>query len=177
MEDLIRGGYFSGVLDLTTTELADELAGGVLSAGPERLTAAGETAIPQVVSAGALDMVNFWARDTVPERYRDRKLHAHNPQVTLMRTTEAENAELGRIVAEKLNRAHGPTVFMMPLKGVSAMDVQGGPFHDPRADAAFLRALRANLSDRVELVEVDAAINDRAFAEAAAKRLVEMLAG
>jgi uncharacterized protein (UPF0261 family) len=177
MEDLIRGGYFAGVLDLTTTELADELAGGVLSAGPERLTAAGETAIPQVVSAGALDMVNFWARDTVPERYRDRKLHAHNPQVTLMRTTEAENAELGRIVAEKLNRAHGPTVFMMPLKGVSAMDVQGGPFHDPRADAAFLRALRANLSDRVELVEVDAAINDRAFAEAAAKRLVEMLAG
>ena len=128
MEELIRAGFIAGVLDLTTTELADELAGGVLSAGPNRLEAAGELGVPQVVSLGALDMVNFGARESIPAKYAERKLYPHNPLVTLMRTTREENAELGRIIAAKLSKAKGPTVLMIPKKGVSAIDVEGKPF-------------------------------------------------
>ena len=131
MERLIEEGIIDGVLDVTTTEWADELVGGVLSAGPERLDAAAERGVPQVVSVGALDMVNFGPEEDVPERFRDRRLHVHNPQVTLMRTTPEENAELGRIVARKLNAATGPTALALPLKGVSMLDVAGDPFHDP----------------------------------------------
>lgn len=176
MEELIRAGFIAGVLDLTTTELADELAGGVLSAGPDRLEAAGEMGIPQVVSAGALDMVNFGAPETVPSKYADRKFYRHNPLVTLMRTTPAENAELGAIVAQKLNRARGPTTFMIPRKGVSSIDVEGKPFHDPVADAAFFDSLRARLGGNVTLVELDTDINDEAFAVEAANRLLQAMA-
>jgi uncharacterized protein (UPF0261 family) len=175
MEELIRAGFIEGVLDVTTTELADELAGGVLSAGPDRLTAAGEKGIPQVVSAGALDMVNFGERQTVPARYAARLFYQHNPQVTLMRTTVEENAELGRILARKLNAAKGPTTFILPKGGVSAIDVPGKPFHDPDADAAFVRELKANLAPHVRLVERDADINDEAFATEAANLLIAMI--
>ena len=176
MEALVDGGFLAGVLDLTTTELADELVGGVLSAGPDRLEAAGAAAVPQVVSLGALDMVNFGPKDTVPERFAERNLYVHNPTVTLMRTTAEENAELGRRIAEKLNRAGSPTVLFVPLGGVSAIDVDGQPFHDPQADAALFDALREHLDrDRVEVREIDAQVNDPAFATAMADRLHELI--
>ena len=176
MEALVDGGFLAGVLDLTTTELADELVGGVLSAGPDRLEAAGAAGVPQVVSLGALDMVNFGPKDTVPERFAERNLYVHNPTVTLMRTTAEENAELGRRIAEKLNRAGSPTVLFVPLGGVSAIDVDGQPFHDPQADAALFDALREHLDrDRVEVREIDAQVNDPAFATAMADRLHELI--
>jgi uncharacterized protein (UPF0261 family) len=175
MEELIRAGFVAGVLDLTTTELADELAGGVLSAGPNRLEAAGETGVPQVVSLGALDMVNFGARESIPAKYAERKLYPHNPLVTLMRTTREENAELGRIIAAKLSKAKGPTVLMIPKKGVSAIDVEGKPFYDAEADEALFAALRKNITPNVTLVELDADINSDAFAIEAAHRLLALV--
>ena len=175
MEELIRAGFIAGVLDLTTTELADELAGGVLSAGPNRLEAAGETGVPQVVSLGALDMVNFGARETIPPKYAERKLYPHNPLVTLMRTTREENAELGRIIAAKLAKAKGPTVLMIPKKGVSAIDVEGKPFYDAEADEALFTALRKNITPNVTVVELDADINSDAFATEAANRLLALV--
>jgi uncharacterized protein (UPF0261 family) len=175
MEALIRGGFIAGVLDITTTELADEFMGGVLSAGPHRLEAAGEMGIPQVVSVGALDMVNFGAPETIPAKFADRTFYRHNPQVTLMRTTAEENAELGRTIALKLARARGPTVLMLPLEGVSLIDVAGKPFHDPAADRALFDALKTNLTANVGLVEMDTDINDDAFAERAAELLLAKL--
>jgi uncharacterized protein (UPF0261 family) len=175
MEELIRAGFIAGVLDITTTELADELAGGVLSAGPHRLEAACEKGVPQIVSVGALDMVNFGARDTVPAKYSERKFYQHNPLVTLMRTTREENAELGRIIAAKLSRAKGPTVLMIPKKGVSAIDVEGKPFYDPEADQALFAALRAGVPANISVVEIDADINSSEFATAAANRLLEIV--
>jgi len=175
MEDLVRGGYLVGVLDITTTELADELVGGVLSAGPERLEAAGAAGIPQVVAPGALDMVNFGPPDTVPARFGGRRFYQHNPTVTLMRTTPEENAALGRIVAEKLNRARGPVTFLLPLRGVSAIDREGQPFYDPEADAAFRAALKAHLQPHVTLRELDAHLNDPQFAQACAEALLAAL--
>jgi uncharacterized protein (UPF0261 family) len=175
MEELIRAGFVAGVLDLTTTELADELAGGVLSAGPNRLEAAGETGVPQVVSLGALDMVNFGARESIPAKYGERKLYPHNPLVTLMRTTREENAELGRIIASKLGKAKGPTVLMIPKKGVSAIDVEGKPFYDAEADEALFTALRKNITPNVTLVELDTDINSDAFATEAAHRLLALV--
>lgn len=174
MENLVADGFVSGVLDLTTTELCDELVGGVLSAGPHRLEAAGRAGVPQVVSLGALDMVNFGPRETVPERFEDRNLYVHNPTVTLMRTTPEETAELGRVIAEKLNGATGPTVLFVPLGGVSLISVEGGVFHDPAADEALFSALRDHIADHVELVELDHAINDEEFAHAMADRLIEL---
>jgi len=175
MEELIGAGFIAGVLDITTTELADELAGGVLSAGPDRLEAAGAKGIPQVVSAGALDMVNFGAPETVPAKYADRTFYRHNPLVTLMRTTSEENATLGAMIANKLSKAKGPTVFMIPRRGVSAIDVEGKPFHDPAAAEALFRALKAGLGDNVRLVEIDTDINDERFADEAARLLIECL--
>ncbi len=175
-EALASGGFLAGALDATTTELADELVGGVLSAGPDRLEAVGRAGIPQVVSLGALDMVNFGARDTVPERFAQRTLYVHNPTVTLMRTTPEENAELGRRIARKLNGAASPTVLFVPLRGVSAIDVEGQPFHDPEADAALIGALREGVDrGKVEVHEVDADVNDPAFATAMADRLHELI--
>jgi uncharacterized protein (UPF0261 family) len=175
-EALISDGVFDGVVDATTTEWCDELVGGVLSAGPERLDAAGKKGIPQVVSLGALDMVNFGPRETLPAKFEKRNIYVHNPQVTLVRTTPEECAKLGEIIAEKLNKTTGPTALFMPLKGVSAIDVEGMPFHDPVADAALFGAIREHLDrSKVELVEMDVAINDPAFADAMVDRLQKML--
>ena len=177
MEALVRGGYLAGVLDVTTTELADELVGGVLSAGPDRLEAAGAAGVPQVVSLGALDMVNFGPHDTVPERFASRNLYVHNPTVTLMRTTPEECAELGRQIGRKLSAATGPTVLFVPLKGVSMIDVEGQPFFDPAADEALRSGVRETLDGRVEVHELDTDINDPAFAVAMADRLHELIGG
>jgi uncharacterized protein (UPF0261 family) len=175
-EALAEGGFLAGALDATTTELADELVGGVLSAGPQRLEAAGRAGVPQVVSLGALDMVNFGPRDTVPPRFAERNLYVHNPTVTLMRTTAEENAELGRRIARKLNAAESPTVLFIPLNGISAIDVAGQPFHDPEADAALIGALREGIDrERVEVHEIEADVNDPAFATAMADRLHELI--
>jgi uncharacterized protein (UPF0261 family) len=174
MEDLIRGGAIDAVLDATTTELADELVGGVCSAGPDRLTAAGQRGIPQVVSLGALDMVNFGPIDTVPAQFRHRNLYRHNAAVTLMRTTPTECAELGRIMARKLNAATGPLAVFIPTDGLSIVGKPGGPFHDPAADRALVIALRAELRPGIEVVELATEINDPAFGRAMAGRLDEL---
>ncbi|MGZ6341773.1 MAG: Tm-1-like ATP-binding domain-containing protein [Candidatus Limnocylindrales bacterium] len=176
MESLVTDGFISGVADVTTTEWCDELVGGVLSAGPERLDAAARAGVPQVVSLGALDMVNFGPRDTVPERFEKRNIYVHNPQVTLVRTTPEECAKLGEIIAQKLNKTTGPTALFVPLKGVSMIDAEGMPFHDPVADAALFDAIRRYLDrSKVELIELDLNINDPAFADAMADRLLGML--
>lgn len=177
MEALVNGGFIKGVLDITTTEWCDELFGGVLSAGPHRLEAAGKCGVPQVVSVGALDMVNFGPIDTVPEKYRGRNLYKHNPTVTLMRTTVEENVKLGEVIAEKLNSAQSPTVLMLPLRGVSAIDGDGQPFDGPAEDKALFDTLRRNIGKNVELIEVDANINDDEFSLAAAKKLVSLIKG
>ncbi|MBN9521143.1 Tm-1-like ATP-binding domain-containing protein [bacterium] len=176
MEGLIRDGLVAGVLDITTTELADELAGGVLSAGPDRLTAAGAVGIPQVISVGALDMVNFGPPDTTPPRYADRRFYHHNPNVTLMRTTPDENAKLGAELARKASAARGPTAVMLPLRGVSAIDAGGKPFWWPEADAELFGAIRVGIGGGAELVERDEHVNDPAFAAACAGKLLTMLA-
>ena len=175
MEALARDGFLAGVLDVTTTELADELVGGVLSAGPDRLEAAGASGVPQVVSLGALDMVNFGPRESVPERFEGRNLYVHNPTITLMRTTPDECRELGRRIGRKLSDAKGPTALFVPLKGVSMIATEGQPFHDPDADAALLDGLRETLGDDVEVHELDTDVNDEAFALAMADRLDEMI--
>ena len=176
MESLIADGFVTGVADITTTEWCDEAFGGVLSAGPTRLDAAAKAGVPQVVSLGALDMINFGPRDTVPERFEGRNIYVHNPQVTLVRTTPEECAKLGEIIARKLNATTGPTVLFVPLKGVSMIDAEGMPFQDPAADAALFEALRRDLDrSKVELIELDLNINDPAFADAMADRLLAML--
>jgi uncharacterized protein (UPF0261 family) len=175
MEALVNGGFIAGVLDITTTELADELVGGVLSAGPDRLEATGNHGLPQVVSLGALDMVNFGPMDTVPEKFRSRRLYKHNPTVTLMRTTPEECAELGRIIAHKLNKARGPVALFIPLRGVSMIATQGGAFYDPVADRALVDNLKLELQSNVEVHELDMDINDPRFAQAMASRLDEFV--
>lgn len=175
MESLIEAGFIKGVLDLTTTEWCDEVVGGVLSAGPHRLEAAGKAGIPQVVSVGALDMVNFGPWDTVPSQFRERKLYKHNPTVTLMRTTPEELSVIAKRIAEKLNAAVGQTTLMLPRKGVSAIDVEGQPFYDPEADAVLFNTLKQSVNLNIEVVEMDCAINDEAFALAAAKKLISLL--
>jgi uncharacterized protein (UPF0261 family) len=174
MESLIAEGVIAGVLDLTTTELADEHVGGFLSAGPDRLTAAASAGIPQVVSTGAVDMVNFYAPASVPEKFNGRLFYHHNANVTLMRTTAGENAAIGAEIARKLSKAAGPVAVLLPARGVSAIDRAGQPFDDPEARQALHDAIKAGLpNDRV--VELDVHINDPAFAEAAVTRLVGMI--
>lgn len=175
MEGLADAGFLAAVLDITTTELCDQLVGGVFAATPERLEVAGAKGLPQVVSLGALDMVNFGSRDTVPPQFESRNLYIHNPSVTLMRTTPEECAELGRVIARKLGGARGPVALFVPLKGVSAIDVEGGPFYDPAADEALFEALRENLPSNVELHELEHNINDPEFALAMADRLERYL--
>ena len=172
MEDLVNGGFLAGVLDVTTTELADELVGGVLSAGPDRLEAAGASGLPQVVAPGALDMVNFGPPDTVPENFSDRLFYQHNPTVTLMRTTAEETAELGRIMARKLSEAQGPTTVIIPTQGVSAIDKTGQPFDSPEARTAWIENLKAHIGDNVTVIEMDAHINDDEFATKLAETLL-----
>jgi uncharacterized protein (UPF0261 family) len=176
MEGLIADGYVKAVADITTTELADELVGGVLSAGANRLEIAGQLGIPQVISLGALDMVNFWAMDSVPEKFRKRNLYKHNDNVTLMRTTAEENKQLGRIIAKKLNIAKGKVTLVIPLQGVSMIDAEGQPFHDVEADKTLFASLHEHLNKSVKVVEVDAHINDDIFADAFVAEMLEVLA-
>jgi uncharacterized protein (UPF0261 family) len=175
-EAMIGSGLFDAVADITTTELADELCGGVCSAGPHRLEAAAHAGVPQVVSLGALDMVNFGALDTVPDRYRDRLLFSHNPAVTLMRTNAAECTELGAIIAGKLNRSTGFVEVLAPARGFSQISVEGEPFFDPEADASLIHSLRDHLDSRIPLRVLDASINDPAFSAAIIDALGRALA-
>lgn len=175
MESLIETGLVAGVLDITTTEWADELVGGVLTAGPNRLEAAAKAGIPAVVSTGCLDMVNFGPPETVPAKFANRKFYQHNPQVTLMRTTPEECAQLGKILADKLNRSTGPVTVVLPLRGGSMIGAPGGPFHDPAADAALFSALKQSLRADIPVQELDCAINDAVFADACAKTLLRQL--
>lgn len=177
MEALIEAGFIKGVLDITTTEWCDELYNGNLRAGPHRLEAAGKNGVPQVVSVGALDMVNFGPYDTVPKENLSRNLYKHNPTVTLMRTNVEENIGLGKVIAEKLNMAKSPTVLMLPLKGVSAIDAVGQPFYGPEEDEALFKTLKENLDSRIPVIEMDNNVNDREFALAAAKKLIELMKG
>ncbi len=176
MEAFIREGRIQAVLDLTTTELADELVGGICSAGPDRLTAAGALGLPQVVLPGALDIVNFGPPATVPARFEGRLFAAHAPHATLMRTTPEENAALGALMADKLNRAAGPSAVVLPMRGFSAYDIEGGPFFDPRADAAFCDALTARLAPNIPVRRVDAHINSRPVIDEATRLLAAMAA-
>lgn len=175
MESLIETGLVAGVLDITTTEWADELVGGVLSAGPTRLEAAAKASIPAVVSTGCLDMVNFGPPDSVPAKFAGRKFYQHNPQITLMRTTPQECVQLGKILAEKLNRSTGPVNVLLPLRGGSVISAPGGTFHDAAADAALFSALKQELRSDIPVTELDANINDPQFAEACAQALLQLL--
>jgi len=175
LESLVEEGYITGVLDITTTEWADELVGGVLSAGPTRLDAAAKKGVPQVIVPGCLDMVNFWAPETVPEKYKGRLFYQWNPNVTLMRTTPEENAELGRILAEKANRSTGPVAFFLPLKGISMLDAPGKEFWWPEADRALYDAIKKHLRSDIPVYEMDNNINDDEFADAVANKMLEFL--
>lgn len=175
MEHLIESGFIAGSLDITTTEWADELTGGILSAGPHRLEAAAKTGTPQIVVPGCIDMANFGGEETVPPHYKDRNLYVWNPAVTLMRTTVEENTQLGCIFAEKLNAATGPVRVLIPLRGFSILDSPGQRFWDPEADGAFIASLKANLRSDIPVEEHDLNINDQAFAERCAQALLEML--
>jgi uncharacterized protein (UPF0261 family) len=176
MESLVDSGLVAGVLDITTTEWADELVGGVLGAGPDRLDAAAKRGIPAIVVPGCLDMVNFGEPATVPAKFSGRTFYHHNPQVTLMRTNAEECAELGRILAEKINASTGPVTVLLPLKAISVISAEGKPFHLPEADAALFAALRKHLRADISVIEQDAAINDPAFARTCAETLLTQLA-
>lgn len=174
MESLIREGLIAGVLDITTTELADELVGGVLTAGPGRLTAASELGVPQVISVGALDMVNFGSPETVPQKFADRLFYQHNPVVTLMRTSVSECRQLGKEVGRKVAMSNGPAVVLFPRQGVSAIDAEGQAFEDQEARMALLEGLKSTCgAKRMEVM--DAHINDPEFAQAAAQRLLSLM--
>ena len=198
MESLIGDGLIAGVLDVTTTELADEHVGGFLSAGPDRLTAAGKAGIPQVVSTGALDMANFYAPESVPAQFKGRLFYKHNANVTLMRTTPEENTRIGASIAHKLSAARGPVAILLPARGVSAIDKEGQPFDDPVARKALHDAIRSGLQQRlrprraseasraaasgggapravIDVTELDLHINDPEFADAAANKLLELM--
>lgn len=174
MESLIADGVFAGVLDLTTTEMADELVGGVLSAGPDRLKAAARAGIPQVVSVGALDMVNFGPRETVPQAFANRQFYIHNANVTLMRTTPEENRELGKRLAGQVKNARGPARVLLPLRGISAIDAEGKPFWSPEADRELFQAIQEGLPAET-VVALDAHINDESFARQAVAELLAMM--
>lgn len=175
MEMLVQDGYFDGVLDMTITELVDDLCGGVLSAGPQRLEAAARAGIPQVVAPGCLDMCNFWAMETVPEKYKERRLHYWNANVTLMRTTPDENRQLGETVASKLNESQGPVAVLIPTKGFSELDAPGQPFWWPEANAAFVEAVKGNLRSDIPVEMVEQNINDPEFADAMVRRLLQLV--
>jgi uncharacterized protein (UPF0261 family) len=177
MEKLADSGLLAGVIDVTTTEVCDHLFGGVFSAGEERFDAIIRSKIPYVASAGALDMVNFGPIETVPTEYKGRNLYQHNPQVTLMRTTAAENERMGRWIGEKLNRMDGPVRFLIPERGVSMLDVPGKPFYDPAADAAFFKTLEATVrqNERRKIIRLPYDLNDPAFAVALVKTFLELI--
>jgi uncharacterized protein (UPF0261 family) len=175
LERLVADEFIDAVLDLTTTEWADQLVGGVMAAGNERGDAASQRGVPQVIAPGCVDMVNFWARSTVPSKFNDRKFYEWNPNVTLMRTTPEENAQIGAILAGKANAANGPVTIMLPLKGLSELDAPGGLFWWPEANAALFDAIKKNLKSGIKVVELDCNINDPEFADMAAQTLQSML--
>lgn len=172
MESLIESGLVAGVLDITTTEWADELVGGVLNAGPDRLSAAARASVPAIVTPGCLDMVNFGERQTVPDQFADRTFYQHNAQVTLLRTSPEECAQLGQIIAEKVNAYTAPVTVLLPTKAISVISAEGKPFHDPAADAALFAAIRQHLRPGIPLIEMDVEINDPAFSTACAEALL-----
>ncbi|HMJ64306.1 MAG TPA: Tm-1-like ATP-binding domain-containing protein [Candidatus Binatia bacterium] len=173
MESLIESGMVAGVLDITTTEWADELVGGYLAAGPTRLEAAAKHGVPAIVTPGCLDMVNFYAPDSVPVKFKGRTFYQHNPQVTLMRTTPDECTQLGKIIAQKLNASTGPVTVLIPQKAISVISASGQKFHDPVADKALFDGIKSNLRKDMEVIEMDCAINDAVFAEACANALLK----
>lgn len=175
MESLVRDGYITASMDITTTELADEVCGGVFSAGPERGQAASKAGIPTVLVPGCVDMANFWGIETVPEKYRQRSLYKWNPNVTLMRTNVEENTQMGEMLAEAANLATGPVAVLIPLKGVSMLDSEGNRFWDPEADQACYDAIKQNLKPGIPVIELDYNINDPEFSEAVASTLLDML--
>lgn len=177
MESLIGAGLIAGVLDVTTTEWADELVGGVLAAGPARLEAAARAGVPAVVAPGCLDMVNFWAPETVPPRFAGRRFYQHNPNITLMRTTPDECSRLGSILAGKLNGSRGPIAVLLPLQGLSMIDSPGGPFWWPEANQALFDALKSNLRGNIPIIEIDANVNDALFARRCAETLLTLKLG
>jgi len=177
MESLMASGHIVGVLDITTTELVDEVAGGTTTAGPERLDMAGSLALPQVVSVGASDQVTFRPPTAMPDSFSDRVVYRHNQNITLARSSPDEMREYGRLLCEKLNRAKGPVSLFIPLRGFSEYSTVGGVFHDPEADLALIEVLREDLGEEVELVEMECAINAPEFATAMAQRLVEYMEG
>jgi len=190
LEELVRTGEMSGVLDITTSELVDELVGGMYSAGPHRIEAAGSVGIPQVISVGALDFGNFGGKETVPEQYKNRNFFFYTPSITLMRTNVEENRILGKTIAKKANRSIGPVAIIIPKKGFSVLDRSGGPkmttieglisgeWHDEMANSALIDSIKGHLdSSKVKLMEIDAHINDPEFAEAAVDLLTSMMKG
>jgi uncharacterized protein (UPF0261 family) len=175
MEDLIADGHIAALLDITTTELADEVCGGVLSAGPERCLAAARAGIPAVLVPGCVDMANFWGMDTIPEKYRSRKLYQWNPNITLLRTNVEENERIGEMIAAAANAATAPVVILLPLKGVSQLDSPGGAFWDPQADHACFAAIKKVLRPGIQVIEMDYNVNDPEFADKAAQTLLDII--
>jgi uncharacterized protein (UPF0261 family) len=177
MESLVNEGLVDAVLDITTTEWADEVCGGVLSAGPDRLAAAGRNGVPHLIVPGCVDMANFGPIDTVPQKYKDaeRNLYEWNPAITLMRTTADENRQMGKAFAEKANEATGPIAFLLPMKGVSILDGDGERFCDRQADQAMFDALTENLRDGIEVVQLDANINDAEFSAKAVEMMLQLI--
>jgi uncharacterized protein (UPF0261 family) len=175
LESLAADGYIAGILDITTTEWADEITGGVLPGGPNRYDVVSQKGIPQVVVPGCIDMANFWARETVPQKYDHRRFNQWAPNVTLMRTTPEENATIGRILAEKANNATGPVAFFLPLKGVSMLDAPGKEFWWPEANQALFDAIKKSLKSEIPVYELDCNINDEEFADAVSKKMLEFL--
>lgn len=175
MEGLIKDGYIAASLDITTTELADEVCGGVFSAGPQRCLAASQKGIPAVLVPGCVDMANFWGIETVPEKYRNRNLYQWNPNVTLLRTNAEENKRIGEMIAAAANAASAPVAILLPLKGVSMLDSPGGQFWDPEADQACFQAIKDNLKEGIPVIEMDNNINDPEFAQRCAGTLLELI--
>jgi uncharacterized protein (UPF0261 family) len=176
MESLIADGYITASLDITTTELADEVCGGVFSAGPDRMMAAARAGIPTVLVPGCVDMCNFWGIGTIAEKYKNRNLYQWNPNVTLMRTNVEENRIMGQMIAKAANESKGPVAILLPLKGVSMLDSPGGIYWDPQADRACYDTIKANVKQGIRVIEMDNNINDPAFATAAAQTLLKMMA-
>jgi uncharacterized protein (UPF0261 family) len=175
MEGLISDGFIAANLDLTTTELADEVCGGVLSAGPDRMMASARTGIPTLIVPGCVDMANFQGIETVPKRYRDRQLYEWNPDVTLLRTDVEENRRIGEMIARAANESEGPVTVLVPLGGVSMLDSPGGDFWNPEADQACFDGIKQNLREGVPYIELENNINDEAFSAKAAELLLEMI--
>lgn len=175
MEALIGEGFFDGILDITTTELADELCGGICSAGAGRLSAAAKRGIPQIVVPGCMDMVNFGPMDTVPDHYRHRQLYSWSPDVTLMRTNEEENLQLGEMLAVKINAASGPSAVLLPQQGLSQMDAEGKGFYNPKTNRVLFNSIQGELLPAIQLMEIDAHINDALFAQKAVDALLSLM--